>query len=80
VGAFIGTFFVIFEPVSPAFEILEHTADIGFRAFGDSLPHLFEHAAYAMISIASEIDEVQPRETYPLQASGSDLESLLVAC
>ena len=61
------------------FQILEHPADIGFRAFGDSLPELFENSAIALVSIASEIEDIAPREPYRLEATASDLESLLVA-
>jgi len=63
----------------PAFEILEHPADIGFRAFGGTLPELFENSAVALVSIASEIEDVEARLRYPLEADGSDWESLLVA-
>jgi SHS2 domain-containing protein len=63
----------------PAFEILEHPADIGFRAFGGTLPELFENSAVALVSIASEINDVEARHGYSLEATGSDWESLLVA-
>lgn len=63
----------------PAFEILEHPADIGFRAFGQTLAHLFENAALALVSIASEVQDVEPHHEYPLEAEGSDPEALLVA-
>lgn len=81
---FIGTFFGIFEasrnlPVHAPFQILEHPADIGFRAFGDTLAELFENAAVALVSIASEIEDVAPREAYPFEAVAPDVESLLVA-
>lgn len=61
------------------FEILEHPADIGFRAFGDSLPNLFENAALALLSIAAELNDVQPREQFQLEAAAADREALLVA-
>ena len=60
------------------FEILEHTADIGFRARGRSLAELFENAAQALLEIANETVDVAPRQEYPLAASGADRESLLV--
>jgi SHS2 domain-containing protein len=61
-----------------AFEILEHTADTGFRAFGRDLRQLFENAAIALESIALEPDNVEPRNSWPLSAAGEDSESLLV--
>ncbi len=60
------------------FEILEHPADIGFRAFGGNLAELFGNAALAMLSIADEPAAVSPRTEYPLRAEGGDYESLLV--
>ena len=60
------------------FEILEHPADIGFRAFGATLPELFANAAQAMLSIACELDDVAPKSEYGLSATGADCESLLV--
>jgi SHS2 domain-containing protein len=61
------------------FEILEHPADIGFRAFGGTLASVFESAALALMSIAGEIEDVAAREEYHLEAAGTDYESLLVA-
>lgn len=60
------------------FEILEHTADIGFRAWGRTREELFANAALALESIAFEIENVEARELYPIAASGEDDESLLV--
>jgi len=60
------------------FEILEHTADIGFRARARSREELFEQAAEAMGSIALETGGVAGLIEYPLEAAGEDPESLLV--
>ncbi len=60
------------------FEILEHPADIGFRATGKSKEELFETAALALVSVAMETDRVEPRHSYRLEAAGGDLEALLV--
>ena len=60
------------------FEILEHTADIGFRASGRSAGEMFENAALALETIAFELDEVAPAGAYPLAVTGEDHESLLV--
>jgi len=61
------------------FEILEHTADIGFRAWGETPQQLFAHAALALEEIACDISRVEPRRAYPIAARGEDWESLLVA-
>ena len=60
------------------FEILEHPADIGFRAFGASLPELFSASALALLSIANDPSAAAPRVSYSLAVSSSDRESLLV--
>jgi SHS2 domain-containing protein len=60
------------------FEILEHTADIGFRATAESLPELLETAADALAAIALDTSRVAERETYPVAAEGDALDSLLV--
>ena len=59
-------------------EILEHTADMGFRAFGESLPELFANSALALLSIAGDPAAVEPRHEYALAVSSGDLESLMV--
>lgn len=60
------------------FEVLEHPADIGFRAFGRDLPDLFASAALAMLSIAGDPAAAEPRQEYPLAVESGDRESLLV--
>jgi len=60
------------------FEILEHPADIGFRAFGETLPELFARSAVAMLSIAGDPPAVEPREPYSLHVESGDREALLV--
>ena len=47
--------------MSEPFEVLEHTADIGFRAWGATAAELFENAAQAMMSIAAETETIDPR-------------------
>ncbi len=61
-----------------AFEILEHPADIGFRAYGEDLPRLFRSAALAMLAIAIDPAAVEPRTEYALAVESGDLESLMV--
>ena len=60
------------------FEILEHTADIGFRARGRTKAEMFASAALALESVAVEIDGARPQTPYPLAVTGEDDESLLV--
>jgi SHS2 domain-containing protein len=60
------------------FELLDHPADIGFRAYGRDLAELFENSALALLSIALELDTITPAVSYPVAAEGPDSEVLLV--
>lgn len=60
------------------FEILEHTADIGFQTWGNSPSELFANSGLALQSIAVDISAVQEKFVYPIAAGGDDYESLLV--
>jgi SHS2 domain-containing protein len=60
------------------FEILEHPADVGFRAWANSLEGVFGNCAQALISIILDPSEITPTQCWDLKAEGSDLESLLV--
>lgn len=60
------------------FEILEHTADIGFRARGRTLQELFTASAEALSAIVFEMEDAAPQVRYPVSAEGADRESLLV--
>lgn len=61
------------------FEILEHPADVGFRAHGATREELFANAALALLSIAADIETIEERERRPIEATGEDTESLLYA-
>jgi SHS2 domain-containing protein len=63
--------------MQPRFEILEHPADVGFRAHGATLKELFQNAALALMSIAGDLESIKEREQREIEASGSDIESLL---
>ncbi len=59
------------------FEEIEHTADWAFRAFGATLPELFENAARALLSLEGAAE--QPTTvTRDVRVEGIDYESLLV--
>jgi SHS2 domain-containing protein len=60
------------------FEILEHPADIGFRAFGADLKELFANCALALVSIAGDPPAADEATEYPLAVESGDRESLLV--
>src|SRR5260370_21192608 len=65
--------------VQTRFEIVEHPADIGFRAWGRTREELFENAALALFSLGCELAAVEEKETRTIQVTGADLETLLYA-
>jgi SHS2 domain-containing protein len=60
------------------FRILEHTADVGFEAFGATREEVFANAARALIDLIVELDTIEPREVVQVQVNGPDPASLLV--
>lgn len=60
------------------FELLEHPADVGFRAWGNSVEEAFANSAHALVSIILDPSEIAVARHVALTAQGSDLESLLV--
>jgi SHS2 domain-containing protein len=60
------------------FEILEHPADIGFRAFGGTLEELFANSAVAMLSIAGDPEAAEQRQEYRISVESGDRDGLMV--
>jgi SHS2 domain-containing protein len=63
----------------PRFEILEHPADVGFRAYGATLRELFENAALALLSISADVEGVEEKDRREIEVTADDMESLLYA-
>ncbi len=59
------------------FELIEHTADVGLIAYGETLAEAFANAAYGLFSIIAELDAVQEAESRRVEISGDDIEGLL---
>jgi SHS2 domain-containing protein len=60
------------------YEVLEHTADIGFRVEAPTLESLFETAAVALLAIAADTSDVQRAGHIDLDIDGEDHASVLV--
>jgi len=60
------------------YSILEHTADVGFEAFGSTLEEVFENAARALLNLIAEPDSIKPGEIIRIEVQGSGLPDLLV--
>lgn len=59
------------------FEFIEHTADIGFRAYGNTLAEAYANAGYALFSIITEPETVEGVESRKLDLQEDNLEALL---
>ena len=59
------------------FELIEHTADIGLMAYGETLAEAFASAAFGMFSIIAGLDTVRETETRRIEVIEEDLEGLL---
>lgn len=62
-----------------AFEIMDHTADIGIRAFGNTEAEVFQNAAIGMFSLIAELENVQEISESSIEVEAEDFETLLVA-
>ena len=60
------------------FRMLEHTADIGFEAFGATRQEVFRNAGRALMHLMVDLETIASREGKPLGAEASDMPSLLV--
>jgi SHS2 domain-containing protein len=58
--------------------LLEHTADMGIEASGETLEELFAEAAYGLLEIISGNPETRCREEKIVAVEGGDAEELLV--
>lgn len=59
------------------FEELDHTADVGLRAYGETLDELFANAGAGMFSLITDLDTVKPVGEYEVRVKAEDLKSLL---
>ncbi len=60
------------------FEIIDHTADVGIRAYGSDLKEAFANAAKALFSLITELDSVEEVAYRDTELTAPDQESLLV--
>jgi len=63
----------------PAYQVFEHTADIGLHAYGQTLPEVFINAAAGMESLMVVPEQIDAWVTRKVHAEGHDLVALLIA-
>ena len=59
-----------------AFEYLEHTADVMFRAYGSTQEEMLSHAASALFKAMVDPATIAVRESWTVEIEAPDLESL----
>jgi SHS2 domain-containing protein len=59
------------------FELIEHMADIGIKAYGENIKEAFASAAYGMFSIIAGLDAVRETEIRRVEVKADDIEGLL---
>ena len=60
------------------YKLIEHTADIGIKAFGKNLEESFENASKAMFDLITDNSIIDNVGQYNIQIEAPDLEQLLV--
>ena len=60
------------------YELIDHTADVGLKAYGKTLAEAFENAAKGMFDIITDSSEVESIGQYNIELDAPDLEQLLV--
>jgi len=61
------------------FEVIEHTADMGIKAYGKDLSELFTNAAYGMASLITDLEKVNPKDSEDISLEAENKEELLVS-
>lgn len=61
------------------FELIDHTADVGVLARGETLGEAFAQAALGMVSVMTDLERIDAREEREVEVEATDKESLLVA-
>ena len=60
------------------YELIDHTADVGVKAYGKTLSEAFENAAKGMFDIITDSSEIESIGQYNIELEAPDLEQLLV--
>jgi SHS2 domain-containing protein len=60
------------------YELIDHTADVGVKAYGKNLSETFENVAKGMFDIITDKSEIESIGQYNIELEAPDLEQLLV--
>jgi SHS2 domain-containing protein len=60
------------------YEYIEHTADIGIKAYGETVDESFANAALGMFNVMTDVSKVEPVGEFDVKVESDNLEDLLV--
>ncbi len=60
------------------YKLIEHTADVGIKAYGKNISEAFINAAIGMFDIITDNSKIEAVGQYDIQLEAPDLEQLLV--
>jgi SHS2 domain-containing protein len=60
------------------YQLIDHTADVGIKAYGKTLSEAFENVAKGMFDIITDNSEIDSIGQYNIELEAPDLEQLLV--
>ena len=60
------------------YELIDHTADVCIKAYGNTISEAFEHAAVGMFDIITDKSKIERIGEYQIELNAPDLEQLLV--
>jgi SHS2 domain-containing protein len=61
------------------YEFIEHTADLGFRAYGGSVGELFVHAAEAFFEAILALESIEEKTERSIEVQAEALDDLMVS-
>ena len=60
------------------YDLIEHTADVGIKAYGKTVSEAFKNAAIGMFDIITDKSTINSIGQYEIKLNAQDLEQLLV--
>ncbi|MEA3328392.1 MAG: archease [Candidatus Omnitrophota bacterium] len=66
------------KPKSRGYELIDHTADIGIKAYGKNLKKLFVNAACGMFGILADLKNVRKEKEVEIKLEAPDVEELFL--
>jgi len=61
------------------YELVDHTADLMVKAYGNTLEECFANAGYALFDQTVDLSGIEPKESFEIEVSGDELEDQLYA-